>query len=341
PPPPPAKSKAPRHRRKLKSSWNAAGIKSALPQGDYIKLHRKRHGYRLDHFERKRKKGARELHELSAFAQKVLGVKAKMFAKKRYAEKVMMKKTLAVHAESSSRRKADDKVDVGAIPAYLLDRDTTTHMKVLNNTIQQKWKEKAGKWEVPLPKVNYHFMDVPFFFFNWSDLWQKKRCLKLFNPAKARVSLADSDIMAYCCCCCCSKQWKRMVTKATFVGPGFIRKPPKYERFLRPTGLRFTKANVTHPELKCTFNLDIIGIKKKPNGPMYTALGVITRGTIIEAIFNILLTGFSFSFFQRRSEVNVSELGLVTPGGKVVWGKYAQVTNDPENDGCINAVLLV
>jgi ribosome biogenesis protein NSA2 len=24
-----------------------------------------------------------------------------------------------------------------------------------------------------------------------------------------------------------------------------------------------------------------------------------------------------------------------------VWGKYAQVTNNPENDGCINAVLLV
>ncbi len=54
---------------------------------------------------------------------------------------------------------------------------------------------------------------------------------------------------------------------------------------------------------------------------MFTTLGVITKGTIIE--------------------VNVSELGLVTPGGKVVWGKYAQVTNNPENDGCINAVLLV
>ena len=40
-------------------------------------------------------------------------------------------------------------------------------------------------------------------------------------------------------------------------------------------------------------------------------------------------------------EVNISELGLVTSGGKVVWGKYAQVTNNPENDGCINAVLLV
>ena len=37
------------------------------------------------------------------------------------------------------------------------------------------------------------------------------------------------------------KHWKRVVTKATFVGPAFTRKPPKYERFIRPTGLRFTK----------------------------------------------------------------------------------------------------
>jgi len=54
---------------------------------------------------------------------------------------------------------------------------------------------------------------------------------------------------------------------------------------------------------------------------MYTNLSVITKGTILE--------------------VNISELGLVTPGGKVVWGKYAQVTNHPENDGCINAILLL
>jgi ribosome biogenesis protein NSA2 len=52
---------------------------------------------------------------------------------------------------------------------------------------------------------------------------------------------------------------------------------------------------------------------------MYTQLGVLTKGTVIE--------------------VNVSELGMVTTGGKVVFGKYAQVTNNPENDGCINAVL--
>ena len=52
---------------------------------------------------------------------------------------------------------------------------------------------------------------------------------------------------------------------------------------------------------------------------MYTQLGVLTKGTIVEA--------------------NVSELGMVTAGGKVVFGKYAQITNNPENDGCINAVL--
>lgn len=97
-----------------------------------------------------------------------------------------------------------------------------------------------------------------------------------------------------------AKQWKRMVTKATFVGPGFTRKPPKYERFIRPTGLRFTKAHVTHPELKCTFNLELIGVKKNPNGPMYTSLGVITKGTIIEVfmLFPLLIEGYFHSQFK-------------------------------------------
>jgi len=117
------------------------------------------------------------------------------------------------------------------------------------------------------------------------------------------------------------KAWKRMINKVTFVSESFTRKPPKYERFIRPSGLRFKKAHVTHPELKTTFCLDILGVKKNPQSAMYTTLGVITKGTVIE--------------------VNVSELGLVTQTGKVVWGKYAQVTNNPENDGCINAVLLV
>lgn len=72
-------------------------------------------------------------------------------------------------------------------------------------------------------------------------------------------------------------------------------------------------------DLKATFQLQILGVKKNPQSPMYTQLGVMTKGTVIE--------------------VNVSELGLVTAGGKVVFGKYAQITNNPENDGCINALL--
>ena len=40
------------------------------------------------------------------------------------------------------------------------------------------------------------------------------------------------------------------IVQVTYVGDGFTRKPPKYERFIRPTGLRMKKAHVTHPELK-------------------------------------------------------------------------------------------
>ncbi|CAD6222616.1 unnamed protein product [Miscanthus lutarioriparius] len=242
---------------------------AAMPQGDHIELHQKRHGKRLDHEERKRKREAREVHRRSKDARNLLGAKGKRFAKKCYAEKAQMKKTLKMHDESTKRQKVDDDVQEGALPPYLLDRDQTQRAKVLSNTIKQKRKEKAGKWDVPLPKVRPVAEEEMF---------------KVLRTGKRKT-----------------KQWKRMVTKATFVGAGFTRKPPKYERFIRPTGLRFTKAHVTHPELKCTFNLDIISVKKNPNGPMYTSLGVMTRGTIIE--------------------VNVSELGLVTPAGKVVWGE--------------------
>lgn len=76
----------------------------------------------------------------------------------------------------------------------------------------------------------------------------------------------------------------------------FVDRPPLQ-------GLRFKKAHVTHPELKATFCLPILGVKKNPSSPLYTSLGVITKGTVVE--------------------VNVSELGLVTQGGKVIWGEKA------------------
>jgi len=260
-----------------------------MPQNEYIELHRKRHGYRLYHHERLRKRQAREAHKTSDKAKKLRGLKAKMFNKKRHNEKVQMKKTIKAHEEKLKKTKTEEPVKEGAVPAYLLDRNNENRSKILSNTIKQKRKEKAGKWNVPIPKVKAQ---------------SEAEVFRVIKTGKSK-----------------RKAWKRMVTKVTFVGDGFTRKPPKFERFIRPMGLRFKKAHVTHPELKTTFYLDIIGVKKNPSSTMYTSLGVITKGTIIE--------------------VNVSDLGLVTNTGKVVWGKYAQVTNCPENDGCINAVLLV
>eukprot|EP01094_Clydonella_sp_ATCC50884_P024476 TRINITY_DN613_c1_g1_i1.p1 TRINITY_DN613_c1_g1~~TRINITY_DN613_c1_g1_i1.p1 ORF type:complete len:274 (+),score=83.97 TRINITY_DN613_c1_g1_i1:40-822(+) len=260
-----------------------------MPQNEHIELWRKRHGYRLDYHEKKRKKEARMAHVLAKKARKLRGLKAKIYNKRRYSEKAQLKRTIKQHQEKLSKRSTEEPVREGAIPAYLMDRETATRAKVLSNMVKQKRKEKAGKWAVPLPRVRPIADDEMF---------------KVLRTGKRK-----------------KKAWKRMVTKVTFVGDTFTRKPPKYERFIRPSGLRFKKAHVTHPELKATFYLDILSVKKNPQSQLYTQLGVITKGTIME--------------------VNVSELGLVTTTGKIVWGKYAQVTNNPENDGCINAVLLV
>jgi len=260
-----------------------------MPQNEHIELHQKRHGRRLDHETKMRKKAAREQRIVHKKAQKLHGIKAKLFNKEKRKEKIQMKKTIKAHEEKLTKQKDNEAVPEGAVPSYLLDREGESRAKVLSNMIKQKRKEKAGKWDVPIPKVRAQSEAEVF------------RVLKTGKRKK--------------------KSWQRMVTKATFVGDNFTRKPPKFERFIRPMALRFKKAHVTHPELKATFCLPIIGVKKNPSSTMYTSLGVITKGTIIE--------------------INISELGLVTQSGKVVWGKYAQVTNNPENDGCINAILLV
>ena len=254
----------------------------------------------------RRKREAREVHRQSAVAQKAFGLKAKLLHAKRHAEKVQLKKTLKAHDERNIKQKDSSNVPEGALPTFLLDREGQRDAKALSTAIKQKRKDKAAKYAVPLPKVRGIAEDEMF---------------KVMRTGKSK-----------------KKSWKRMVTKATFVGEGFTRKPVKMERFVRPMALRYKKANVTHraipslcsiivlllnnfrvADLKATFQLQILGVKKNPQSPMYTQLGVLTKGTVIE--------------------VNVSELGMVTAGGKVVFGKYAQITNNPENDGCINAVL--
>lgn len=69
--------------------------------------------------------------------------------------------------------------------------------------------------------------------------------------------------------------------------------------------LGFKVAHITRPELKATFCLTILGVKKNLSSLLSTTLGVIPKGTVIEVI--------------------VSKLGLVTPGGRAIWGKHAQL----------------
>lgn len=259
-----------------------------MPQNEHIELHIKRHGRRLDYEERKRKKEARKVHKDSKKAKSLRGIRAKLYNKQRFNEKVQMKKTIKAHEQKEVRQR-EERADDEALPAYLLDREEQSRGKTLSNMLKQKRKEKAGKWDVPIPKTRA---------VSEGEVFRELRSGKRKK-----------------------KSWKRMVTKVTFVGDNFTRKPPKFERFIRPMALRSKSAHVTHPELKQTFNLPIVGVKKNPSSALFTSLGVITKGTVIE--------------------VNISELGLVTQSGKVVWAKYAQVTNNPENDGCINAVLLV
>jgi ribosome biogenesis protein NSA2 len=79
-------------------------------------------------------------------------LKAKLFNKQRYKEKAEMKKTIKMHEEKDAEVKVKNENDT-AVPTYLLDRDETNRSKILSNTIKQKRKEKAGKWQVPIPKV--------------------------------------------------------------------------------------------------------------------------------------------------------------------------------------------
>lgn len=261
-----------------------------MPQNEYMERWRKLHGRRLDYEERKRKRLAREGHRASEDAQNLRGLRAKLHAEKRRKEKIQMKKQIKAHEERKVKSAAPEEDTKTPVPTFLLDRSNPTAAKALSSAIKNKRAEKAAQFSVPLPKVRGI---------------SEEEMFKVVGTGKKTHK----------------KSWKRMVTKPTFVGPDFTRRPVKYERFVRPMALRYKKANVTHPELGVTVQLPIISVKKNPSNPLYTQLGVLTKGTVIE--------------------VNVSELGLVTAGGKVVWGRYAQVTNNCENDGCVNAVLLV
>ncbi|KAI0970108.1 ribosomal protein S8e/ribosomal biogenesis NSA2 [Xylaria arbuscula] len=235
-----------------------------MPQNEYMEKHRKEHGRRLDHEERTRKREAREAHAISAKATNLRGFKAKMFQQERHKHKIQMRKQIKA-MEEKNVQSAGDKDPSQPLPSYLLDRNNPQSAKSLSSAIKNRRSEKSARYSVPIPKV--------------SDMF------KVIATGKRK-----------------NKGWKRMVTMPTFVGPDFTRRPVKYERFIRPMGLRYKKAHVTHPTLGVTLFLPIIGVKKNPNSQLYTQLGCLTRGTVVE--------------------INVSELGLTTAGGKIVWGRW-------------------
>jgi ribosome biogenesis protein NSA2 len=117
-----------------------------------------------------------------------------------------MKKSIKAHEERNVKT-ADEKEPSTPMPSYLLDRTNPSQAKALSSAIKNKRAEKAAQFSVPLPKVR--------------GIAESE----MFSVVKTGKKTAK-------------KAWKRMITKPTFVGPDFTRRNPKYERFIRPTGLR-------------------------------------------------------------------------------------------------------
>merc|ERR1712113_1013717 len=258
-----------------------------MPQNDYIQDYQRNHRQILQYYERHLKKKNKTVYIKHT---KMYGLRAKIYARKRFLKKVHTKKTISsfkTHGTPRPEHNTCSKLK-NALPVYLLERSKNDSLKFSKNDEEKSWKPKKIK-SLPIPTFRPTLDDSIF---------------KVNSTKKSS-----------------SPKQKKKITKVTFVGPSFTPKGPNYEEFIYPNGLRMSEANVTHPELKMTFRLKILGVKKNPNGTIYTNLGVITEGTIIE--------------------IDVSDLGLVTAAGKIVLGKFAQVTNRPENDGTINAILLI
>lgn len=48
--------------------------------------------------------------------------RAKLYNRKRFAEKIQIKKQIKMHEQKETKNKREDVVPKGAVPAYLLDR---------------------------------------------------------------------------------------------------------------------------------------------------------------------------------------------------------------------------
>lgn len=131
-----------------------------------------------------RKRIARESHKQSESAQKLTGLRAKLYQKKRHSEKIQMKKQIRAHEQRNVSSAAAEPSST-PLPQYLLDRAQPTSAKALSTAIKNKRAEKAAKFSVPLPKVRGIAEE------------------EMFKVVKTGKKTAK-------------KGWKRMITKPTF-----------------------------------------------------------------------------------------------------------------------------
>ena len=72
-----------------------------------------------------------------------------------------------MHEERKTKKKNNEEVPEGAVPAYLLDREGQTRAKVLSNMVKQKRKEKAVSYCCGIvDNINFlehHTRSVPFY----------------------------------------------------------------------------------------------------------------------------------------------------------------------------------
>lgn len=160
--------------------------------------------YRLDHEERMRKRIARESHKQSESAQKLTGLRAKLYQKKRHAEKIQMRKQIRAHEQRNLKSSAPTEPSSIPLPQYLLDRTHPTGAKALSTAIKNKRAEKAAKFSVPLPKVRGIAEE------------------EMFKVVKTGKKIAK-------------KGWKRMITKPTFGKISKLRTPWYYSLLFRKT----------------------------------------------------------------------------------------------------------
>ena len=106
-----------------------------------------------------------------------------------------MKKQIKQDEQRNMTQSGPNPSTDGAVPTYLLDRAQEKTTKQLSSMVKQKRKEAAARFSVPLPKVRG---------------MAEEEVFKVLRTGKSK-----------------GKSWKRVITKPTFVGEGFTRRPVK------------------------------------------------------------------------------------------------------------------